>query len=78
LSTTLLLSTLTSATPAVFAANQPVIGLSTKAEAKKAGAKLLSDADKKDGDNYKVGMLIGPWIALAVTSLFLPLSLTAF
>ena len=65
LSTTLLLSTLTLATSAAFAANEPVIGLITKtdtnpffvkmkegaqAEAKKAGAKLLTAAGKKDGD----------------------------
>ena len=64
-STTLLLSTLTLATTAVFAADQPVIGLITKtetnpffvkmkegaqAEAKKAGAKLMTASGKKDGD----------------------------
>ena len=65
LSTTLLLSTLSLATSAAFAA-EPVIGLITKtesnpffvkmkegadAEAKKLGAKLLSAAGKTDGDN---------------------------
>lgn len=65
LSTTLLLSTLALATGATFAANEPIIGLITKtdtnpffvkmkegaqAEAKKAGAKLMSAAGKKDGD----------------------------
>jgi fructose transport system substrate-binding protein len=64
LSTTLLLSTLSLATSAAFAA-EPVIGLITKtetnpffvkmkegaqAEAKKAGAKLLTATGKKDGD----------------------------
>jgi fructose transport system substrate-binding protein len=65
LSTTLLLSTLTLATSAAFAANEPVIGLITKTEtnaffvklkegaageAKKLGAKLLTAAGKSDGD----------------------------
>jgi fructose transport system substrate-binding protein len=64
LSTTLILSTLTLATSVAFAA-EPVIGLITKtetnpffvkmkegaqAEAKKAGAKLLTATGKKDGD----------------------------
>jgi fructose transport system substrate-binding protein len=64
LSTTLILSTLSLATSAIFAA-EPVIGLITKtetnpffvkmkegaqAEAKKAGAKLLTATGKKDGD----------------------------
>ena len=64
LSTTLILSTLSMATSAAFAA-EPVIGLITKtetnpffvkmkegaqAEAKKAGAKLLTATGKKDGD----------------------------
>jgi fructose transport system substrate-binding protein len=64
LSTTLLLSTLSLATSAAFAA-EPVIGLITKtetnpffvkmkegaqAEAKKVGAKLLTATGKKDGD----------------------------
>ena len=64
-STTLLLSTLTLATSAAFAANEPIIGLITKtdtnpffvkmkegakAEAEKAGAKLMSAAGKIDGD----------------------------
>ena len=65
MSTTLLLSSLTLATRAVLAADQPVIGLITKTEtnpffvkmkegaqveAKKMGAKLLSAAGKADGD----------------------------
>lgn len=65
LSTNLLLSTLTLATSAAFAANEPIIGLITKtetnpffvkmkegarAEAEKAGAKLMSAAGKIDGD----------------------------
>jgi fructose transport system substrate-binding protein len=65
LSTTLLLGTLTLATSAAFAANEPIIGLITKtetnpffvkmkegakAEAEKAGAKLMSAAGKIDGD----------------------------
>ncbi|BCO26985.1 fructose import binding protein FrcB [Rhodoferax lithotrophicus] len=65
LSTSLLLSTLTLACSAAFAAEQPVIGLITKtetnpffvkmkegaqAEAKKMGAKLMTAAGKKDGD----------------------------
>ncbi|MFZ3081372.1 sugar ABC transporter substrate-binding protein [Rhodoferax ferrireducens] len=65
MSTTLLLSSLTLATSAVLAADQPVIGLITKTEtnpffvkmkegaqveAKKMGAKLLSAAGKADGD----------------------------
>ena len=65
MSTTLLLCSLTLATSAVLAADQPVIGLITKtetnpffvkmkegaqAEAKKMGAKLLSAAGKADGD----------------------------
>ena len=65
MSTTLLLSSLTLATSAVLAAEQPVIGLITKTEtnpffvkmkegaqveAKKMGAKLLSAAGKADGD----------------------------
>jgi fructose transport system substrate-binding protein len=64
-STALILSALTLATTAAFAANEPVIGLITKTEsnpffvkmkegaeaaAKKAGAKLLSAAGKQDGD----------------------------
>src|SRR5512133_38991 len=66
LSTTLILSTLTLATSAAFAADQPVIGLITKtetnpffvkmkegaqAQAKKDGATVQSFAGKKDGDN---------------------------
>lgn len=65
MSTTLLLCSLTLATSAVLAADQPVIGLITKTEtnpffvkmkegaqveAKKMGAKLLSAAGKADGD----------------------------
>ena len=65
LSTTLLLSTLTLALGSAFAADAPVIGLITKtetnpffvkmkegakAEAEKAGAKLMSAAGKIDGD----------------------------
>lgn len=65
LSTSLLLSTLTLACSAAFAAEQPVIGLITKtetnpffvkmkegaqAEAQKMGAKLMTAAGKKDGD----------------------------
>ena len=63
--TSLVLTALALATSSVFAAGEPVIGLITKtetnpffvkmkegaqAEAKKAGAKLLSAAGKKDGD----------------------------
>ncbi len=63
--TILMLSALTLATPGVFAAGEPVIGLITKtetnaffvkmkegaeAEAKKLGARLLSAAGKTDGD----------------------------
>ncbi len=65
LSTTLLLSTLTLAVGTAFAADAPIIGLITKtetnpffvkmkegakAEAEKAGAKLMSAAGKIDGD----------------------------
>ena len=65
LSSTLLLSTLTLAVGTVFAADAPIIGLITKtetnpffvkmkegakAEAEKAGAKLMSAAGKIDGD----------------------------